>query len=64
MLTLTFFVNLTHDRIRPRLWSLARSSLVKTTGFWLSVPACGRLAARERNGQGTQVMETASENVR
>src|SRR6266403_943791 len=44
--------------IRPRTWSLSRSSLVQTTVFWLSVPARSGMARVLR------VIEIASENVR
>src|SRR5467141_1672057 len=50
--------------IRPRTWSLSRSSLVQTTVFWLSVPARGAFAARRGMARVLRVIEIASENVR
>src|ERR1700756_2344531 len=50
--------------IKPRLWSLARSSLVQTSCLWLSVPARGFFAARRGIARVPRVMERASEKVR
>src|SRR5258708_4757923 len=47
--------------IRPRVWSLSRSSLVQTILFWRSVPACGLLAAR--NGMATEMSPRVTANI-